>query len=262
MRTGSISFSHTSRLIAVTALCMGLGHAALAGPNEAAAAYKKGDYATAMSEWQDLADLGFASAQYHVGIMYLKGQGVKVDQKKAAGFIQKAAKDGYVPAQHVLGTLYLKGQGVAQDNAQSHTWLSLAVAQGHKASRKIRDQLSKLLPPDLRNAAQLHLAELIASPRTGLGDLLKAAQLVQKVAERGYAEAQFQLSEIYLSGRGVPKDKQKAYMWLILASKRGHETAKGMDDLVKGFLIPAEIAGAINSAQKWKPCGASRPCAK
>jgi hypothetical protein len=89
MRTGSISFSHTSRLIAVTALCMGLGHAALAGPNEAAAAYKKGDYATAMSEWQDLADLGFASAQYHVGIMYLKGQGVKVDQKKAAGFIKR-----------------------------------------------------------------------------------------------------------------------------------------------------------------------------
>ncbi|MDA0656950.1 MAG: tetratricopeptide repeat protein, partial [Proteobacteria bacterium] len=238
------------------------GHAALAGPNEAEAAYKKGDYATAMSEWRDLADLGFASAQYHVGIMYLKGQGVKVDQKKAAEFIQKAAKDGYVPAQHVLGTLYLKGQGVAQDNVQAHTWLSLAVAQGRKASRKIRDKVSKLLSPDLHNAAQLLLAELIASPRTGLGDLTKAAQLVHKVAESGYAEAQFQLSEIYLSGRGVPQDKQKAYMWLILASNRGHETAKGMDNLVQGFLIPAQIAGAINSAQKWKPCGTTRPCPK
>ena len=39
-------------------------------------AYEGGDYATALREWKPLAEQGDASAQYSLGVMYKKGQGV------------------------------------------------------------------------------------------------------------------------------------------------------------------------------------------
>jgi len=51
-----------------------------AGPVEdAAAAYKRGDYATAMRLFRPLADEGDASAQVVLGFMYKRGQGVPQD---------------------------------------------------------------------------------------------------------------------------------------------------------------------------------------
>ena len=41
--------------------------------NKGLAAYKQGDYATALREWQPLAEQGVAKAQYNLGGMYYKG---------------------------------------------------------------------------------------------------------------------------------------------------------------------------------------------
>ena len=45
------------------------------------AAAKNGDYATALREWTPLAEQGHASAQYNLGVMYDKGQGVTQDER-------------------------------------------------------------------------------------------------------------------------------------------------------------------------------------
>ncbi len=39
-------------------------------------AYQKGDYATAILEFRQLAEKGYASAQNDLGVMYAKGMGV------------------------------------------------------------------------------------------------------------------------------------------------------------------------------------------
>ena len=39
-------------------------------------AYESGDYATALREWEPLAEQGDADAQFFLGEMYWRGQGV------------------------------------------------------------------------------------------------------------------------------------------------------------------------------------------
>lgn len=48
------------------------------------AAYKSGDYETALGEWMPLAEQGNANAQYNLGQMYNKGEGVLQNYKTAA----------------------------------------------------------------------------------------------------------------------------------------------------------------------------------
>ncbi len=58
------------------------------------AAYQSGDYATALREWTPLAEQGVAAAQYNLGVMYRKGQGVPQDDKTAVKWYRLAAKQG------------------------------------------------------------------------------------------------------------------------------------------------------------------------
>ena len=59
-----------------------------------------------------------------------------------------------------------------------------------------------------------------------LRDYARAATLLQSAADRGDAEAQYQLASLYRSGRGVPKDHGKASRWLREAAGQGHVKAQ------------------------------------
>ena len=66
--------------------------------NKGADAYDKGDYATALREWEPLAKQGHAAAQYMLGVMYYEGRGVLQDYKIAGKWYRKAAEQGAVKA--------------------------------------------------------------------------------------------------------------------------------------------------------------------
>jgi TPR repeat protein len=68
-------------------------------------AYQSGDYATALREWTPLAKQGHVSAQYNLGSMYQKGQGVPQDYKTAVKWYRLAAKQGYADAQTNLNIM-------------------------------------------------------------------------------------------------------------------------------------------------------------
>ena len=59
------------------------GMSASADSQKGAAAYKSGDYATALRKWTPLAKQGNASARYNLGQMYRRGQGVQKNNKIA-----------------------------------------------------------------------------------------------------------------------------------------------------------------------------------
>ena len=69
-------------------------------------AYKKGDYATALKEWRLLAEQGDARAQYNLGSMYYKGEGIPQDAKEAVKWYRLAAEQGISDAQGYLGCMY------------------------------------------------------------------------------------------------------------------------------------------------------------
>ena len=98
------------------ALLLVLTDAARAGTVEdAIAAYKRKDYASALSLFRSLAEAGDPRAQNDLGAMYSKGDGVPQDYAEAVKWHRRAADQGYALAQTNLGVLYSYGQGVPQD---------------------------------------------------------------------------------------------------------------------------------------------------
>ena len=95
------------------------------------AAYERGDYKTAYREWLPLAEQGYAEAQYNLGVMYAKGQGVPQDDAEAVKWYRLAANQGYARAQTNLGFMYEKGRGVPKHDAEAVHWYRLAAEQGY-----------------------------------------------------------------------------------------------------------------------------------
>lgn len=122
-----------ARALRAITICIALTFAApaTAGPYEDAfAAHKRGDYATAVRILRPLAEQGDAAAQHNLGSFYAAGQGVPQDYAKAVKWWRKAAEQGFAGAQYILGFAYAKGQGVPQDYVEAVKWSRKAAEQG------------------------------------------------------------------------------------------------------------------------------------
>jgi len=117
-------------------------------------AVQSGDFATALREWTPLAILGNDAAQYNLGVMYDKGQGVTQDDKTAIKWWKLAAEQGYASAQNNLGFMYANGKGIPQDYILGYMWWYIAVSNGHKDAVFGRDAVSKLMTPTQIEKAQ------------------------------------------------------------------------------------------------------------
>jgi TPR repeat protein len=102
----------------VVVIC--LAAPAYAAPmDDAAAALRRGDYATALKIIRPLAEQGNALAQFNLGVSYDQGWGVPQDADEALKWYRLAADQGYSLAQQNLGDIYSSGRGVPQDFAQA-----------------------------------------------------------------------------------------------------------------------------------------------
>jgi TPR repeat protein len=93
-------------------------------------AYDRGDYETAEKEYRKAAEEGNARAQFNLGVLYAKGQGVSQDYAQARQWYEKAAAQEYTYAQTNLGNLYLPGLGVLQNYKMALFWFRRAAEQG------------------------------------------------------------------------------------------------------------------------------------
>ncbi len=77
-------------------------------------AFKRKDYKTAYKLFLPLAEQGDADAQYMLGFMYLRGDGVPQDYQEAVKWYRLSAEQGVrgARAQFHLGTFYEQGQRV------------------------------------------------------------------------------------------------------------------------------------------------------
>ena len=79
----------------------------------------KKDYKTALGVLRPMAEKGSRGAQYHLGLMYLDGEGVPQDHKKAAELFQKASDQGGKHSTYNLALLYARGEGRTKRYSQS-----------------------------------------------------------------------------------------------------------------------------------------------
>jgi len=90
----------------------------------------------ALHETRTLANYGDAAAQFNLGFMYDKGQGVPEDYKEAVKWWRLAADQGYALAQYNLGMKYHHGRDVPQDHKEAVKWYRLAADQGDANAQK------------------------------------------------------------------------------------------------------------------------------
>jgi TPR repeat protein len=169
-------------------------------------AYEKGDFATAMKEWQPLAEIGAPFASYNLGLMYAKGQGVKQDYAEAAKWYLKAAEKGVPEAEYNLGVMYSMGTGVPKDYSEASKWFQKAAEKGDA------------------NAAN-SIGTLYNAGEGSFQNFAEAAKWYRKAAEEGNSNAQFNLGVMYDIGQGVPPDFAQAEKWYRKASEQWNEGA-------------------------------------
>jgi TPR repeat protein len=110
-------------------------------------AYNRGDFKTALREWQPMAEQGDARAQFYFGLLYENGDGVPLDYAKARQWYEKAAVQGDAKAQLYLGLQSSFGQGVPMDLVDAYMWYSLAGGNGNAHAPGYRADLSRQMTP-------------------------------------------------------------------------------------------------------------------
>ena len=121
-------------------------------------AYSRGDPGRALEIWRPLAENGNPDAQYSIGYLYVRGEGVLADARTAAKWFRRAAEQGDPDSQLHLGLLYAQGEGVGRDLIEAYKWFSLAYrgyAPGEQrdlAFRNRENAASELEPEEIEEA--------------------------------------------------------------------------------------------------------------
>ena len=164
--------------------------------------YERGTLAAALPEILPLAEQGLADAQFQLGLMYARSEGVTKDHVKAVKWFRMAAEQGHADAQNNLGAMYALGEGVSKGDVEAVKWLCMAAEQGHAG-------------------AQNNLGFMYALGRGVPEDDVEAMKWLHLAAEQGHAGAQNNLGDMYTLGRGVREDDVEAMKWYRLAAEQG-----------------------------------------
>ncbi len=258
------------RVLYYLAAAVFLSGAARADFQAGLAAYRQGDYATALREWQPVAEQGDANAQYNMGLLCALGQGVPQDFKRAAEWYEKAARQGVAAAQYNLGVIYANGQGVPQNVTEAREWFTKAAEQG---VAQAEDSLGYFygsgqgIPKNFAEAEKWYrrAAEKgIASAQFNLGvmydlgqgverDYGEALKWYRKAAAQGYGSAMTNIGILYYNGEGVGRDLVESYAWFRRAEKAGDSRAGQLGRIVASRIPPRDLERARELAANWKP---------
>ena len=102
----------------------------------------------AVKWYRKAAEQGLAEAQCNLGLIYQNGEGVLEDDKEAVKWYRKAAEQGYAKAQWILGGMYAFGRGVPEDYVTAYAWLNIAAANGKADAKVSKGLLAKEMTAD------------------------------------------------------------------------------------------------------------------
>lgn len=98
---------------------------------DAAEAYRDGDFARAMQLWRALAKNDDDNAQHNIGSMYKNGHGVEQSDAAAQDWFLLAAEGGNPVAQFEVGKNFETGTGVDLNLPLGLFWIKKAADQGY-----------------------------------------------------------------------------------------------------------------------------------
>lgn len=212
-------------------------------------------------EWYlKAAEQNYVVAQYNIGTLYLKGNGVKQNYEKALEWFTKAAMQGYADAQYELGSMYEKGNGVEKDYEKALEWY-IKAADKRKNQPETTYQYdtygcwsSYTITKKLRLKDRNTFANIFNDKTYSKDDIEHYSRLA-----KGNEKLQYKLGYIYEKSKVVPKDYKKAIEWYMKATElknmkaayalgRMYEEGNGVPQdyekaiewYTKAYYIPAE----------------------
>jgi len=101
---------------------------------EALEAYKQKDFEKAYAIWEEEAQKNSDQAMTNLGLMYLKGEGVKKDFAKAREWFERASEYDNDSANYNLALIYQTKLGVEEDIEKTISYFRKAVKKNHQGA--------------------------------------------------------------------------------------------------------------------------------
>ena len=247
----------TSSLLLVAALATGTGVYAQTW-DESYAAFKQGDYPTALAGFKASAERGNANSQGMLGTMYAEGWGTPKNDRQALLWYRQSAEQGNWVAQHSLVEVYAFGKGIPKDMQTAYFWWWLACndATGKqklaerceipesllslKERAAVQAEARNWKPKSAEQAREIANAALSALSNSSFGATKvptkkpvgevvvrdKSVALAEREAESGDAVAQLLLGLAYENGEVGPVDHQRAAFWFQKSAEQGNYMAQ------------------------------------
>ena len=176
------------------------------------------------------AESGSTEAVYNLGVMYMMGQGVKMDLSQGYTMISEAAEKGFPAAQNWMGDFY--ADYYSGDMAQAIGWWNKAAVQGD---------------PN----AQYSIGKCLDEGLGVVQNLPNAVYWYQQSASQNHSDAKLALSKCYQEGRGTKKNLKEAYFWLLLCFPGSWEIGEVSLRKLESMIKPKDVKKIRARALKW-----------
>ena len=146
---------------------------------------------------------GSARAYRYLAELYLTDELLPRDTDKAITYYQAAAELGMTELYEIIADIFHDGRIVVRDVARAIDLYTLGAKAGHSSARKKADKLTD----EREELYKLGTSLRETSPEQSFRAFAVSASM-------GYAPAYKEMARAFLSGRGIKKDRQQAYLWL------------------------------------------------
>lgn len=199
----------------------------------------KKDDQEALRWYQLAAEQNDPAALNNIGSFYLNGRGgLKKDEQKSMHCFVRAAYLNSPLAQNTIAINYGNGQGVEKNLPEAFAWMWLAASgDDSNAQENILELTKELTHEELLQGQKRILEitkcisdgkpELPIRPKTVVQDDHSAQKLTEEFqshlskAQKGDAQAQYQVATAYALGKGVEQNLKEAFPWCQKAAEQG-----------------------------------------
>lgn len=180
-------------------------------------------------------------AEYLLGKTYLKGEDVEQNLPRAEDLLRKSSAQGNKYAKYTLGKAYLDGAPFIQNVPEAIKLIAESADSGFASAQYLLGKLlykGEVMPQDLKKAIEYlekaaerqnpyaaYLAGKIRSTEDAVKDVSKAIQNFEIAAESGNNFAEYQLGKLYLYGKEVERDYDRAIAYLASSAEHGNQYA-------------------------------------
>jgi TPR repeat protein len=171
------------------------------------------------------------------------GAALPDDRTKAITSLEYAAEKGEATAQWRLGHMYAKGDGVPRSDVRAFAYFGKIA---NHAEEGVDSPNARIVANAIVAVGQYYLdgipdSDVKADPARARRMFFYAATYF------GDPEAQYLLGRLFLDGNGGTRDPVQAARWLKLAANKDQHPAQALlgDMLVKGQLVPRQVARGL-----------------